>query len=163
GADGGADAESEAALLERGPTQIRHGGRAVTAHDYEDLTRRVSPEVARAMCVPLYDLAADSAMRHRKPGALSVIVVPRSSAPRPFPSSNLLLQVQSALQDLAPSAAAVTVLGPEYAPADVVVVIAVLDPDGVNDVKLGVTLAVERYLHPISGGLDETGWDFGCV
>jgi predicted phage baseplate assembly protein len=160
-ADGGADEESVAALLERGPTQIRHGGRAVTTQDFEDLARRVSPEVARAMCVPLYDLVADSAMQNRKLGVVSVIVVPQSAEPKPFPSSDLLLRVQSALRSSVPPAADVRVLGPEYVAADVDVSIAVTDPDTVGDVKLAVTLAINHYLHPVNGGLDESGWEFG--
>jgi len=163
GADGGADAESECALLERGPTQIRHGGRAVTKQDFEDLAKRVSPKVARAMCVPLYDLIADPTMQDRKPGTVSVIVVPQSSEPKPFPNSDLLLQVQSSLESLCPTTTTVNVLGPEYAAADVEATIAVLDPDTAGDVKLGVTLALKRYLHPLTGGRDQTGWDFGCV
>jgi len=160
-ADGGADEELAAALLERGPTQIRHGDRAVTTQDFEDLVRRVSPAVARAMCVPLYDLVADSATREPNPGVVSVIVVPQSTEPMPFPSSDLLLRVQSALQSSCPPATDVKVLGPEYVATDVDVTIAVDDPDSIGDVKLGVTLAIQGYLHPVNGGLDERGWEFG--
>ena len=55
-AAGGAAAELLAALLEREPRKLRHRGRAVTLEDYEDLAKLASPDVARAKCVPLYDL-----------------------------------------------------------------------------------------------------------
>jgi predicted phage baseplate assembly protein len=58
-AAGGADAESLGSLIERAPRSIRHNGRAVTVEDFEDVALLASPEVARARCIPLRNLASD--------------------------------------------------------------------------------------------------------
>ncbi|MCM0593898.1 MAG: baseplate J/gp47 family protein [Gloeotrichia echinulata DEX184] len=52
-ATGGANAEIIESLIERAPRTVRHGTRAVTFEDFEDLAMLATPEVARAKCVPL--------------------------------------------------------------------------------------------------------------
>jgi predicted phage baseplate assembly protein len=99
-ATGGADAEPIERLVERAPRDVRHGGRAVTIEDYEDLAQLASPAVARAKCVPLSDLVADVLDPSPKTsGEVSVIVVPRSSDAKPLPSVELLRTVQDSLDD----------------------------------------------------------------
>jgi hypothetical protein len=50
-ASGAADQESMERVKERGPKQLRHRGRAVTAQDIEDLAFEASPDVARARAI----------------------------------------------------------------------------------------------------------------
>ena len=157
----GGDAEDNQALLERGSRGVRHGGRAVTAQDYEDLARLASPEVAKAKCVPLFDLTARFADRHRRPGVVSVIVVPRADEPRPMPGAELLGCVLDYLRSLSPPTVEIIVVGPEYVQVDVTTEIAVEDPDSVTQVELAVKLALTGFLHPLTGGPDGRGWDFG--
>jgi hypothetical protein len=52
-AAGGADAEPVDRVRVRGPLGLRHGGRAVAAEDYADLAAAASPDVARALAVPV--------------------------------------------------------------------------------------------------------------
>lgn len=52
-AGGGADAEPVERVRVRGPVVLRHGGRAVAAEDYADLATTASPDVARALAVPV--------------------------------------------------------------------------------------------------------------
>jgi hypothetical protein len=162
-ATGGAEAEAEADLLERGTRVLRHNHRAVTVEDFEDLAVLASPGVARAKCVSNHDLTEDPLCRHRRPGIVSIIVVPRSAEPRPRPSAALLSDVRSFLEDhCAPTVAGMILLGPVYVTLDVTVEIAVNDIGIAGDVELAVTLALMRFLHPLTGGREETGWHFGA-
>ena len=167
-AAGGSDQESNEALLRRGPRGIRHGGRAVTVEDFQDLAMLASPEVALAKCVPLVDLKADPDSRHRIPGTVSVIVVPRSTSPKPLPSNELLDRVRSFLDASRPAAVAsvastgkLVLAYPEYVTIDIQLEIAVEDSDIASDVELGAKLALDRFLHPLTGGTAGTGWHFG--
>jgi len=160
-ADGGADAEAVPELLERGPRVIRHGGRAVTPEDYEDLAMVASREVARAKCVPLHDLANDPDAAHLKPGVVSLIVVPHSMDTRPSPGSELLNRVRSFLDIRRTPTAHLVLVGPEYIRIDVEVEIGVGDPDTASEVELRVKRALDHYLHPVTGGRDNAGWNFG--
>ena len=119
-AAGGADAEALDSLLQRAPRTIRHGGRAVTMEDYEDLAILASPEVARARCVPLRNLIEDPlGQQPAARGEISVIIVPRSSEAKPQPSLELLSRVQDYLEAHSVPTANVSVVGPLYVRVEV--------------------------------------------
>jgi predicted phage baseplate assembly protein len=160
-ASGGADAEALDSLITRAPRTIRHRDRAVTLEDYEDLAMLASPQIARARCVPLYDLAADPDATQPLPGTVSVMIVPRSASPKPLASLELINRVQSHLDaHRIPTSDLVTV-GPDYVRVDVQVEIALTSLDLASAVEMAVTAALRGFLHPLTGGLGGTGWDFG--
>jgi hypothetical protein len=160
-ADGGADGETESAIVERGSRTLRHGHRAVTKEDFQDLARLASFEVARARCVPLFDLEQDPDTNQRRPGTVSLIVVPKSAEGAPMPSSELCERVREFLDKSALPLLKLVVVGPEYVEADVEAVLAVEDIDRANEVELATILVLQRYLHPLTGGPAGTGWGFG--
>jgi hypothetical protein len=161
-ATGGVDAETLDALLGRAPRAIRHRGRAVTPEDYEDLARLASPAVARARCVPLRDLVDDPLdERSAVPGAVSVIVVPRSDADRPQPDVILVERVQATLAAQSVPTATVIVVGPLYIRVDVTVRIALTSLDVADAVQGAAMHQLAAFLHPLTGGQNGAGWDFG--
>jgi len=160
-ASGGSDPEQTVATLERGPRLLRHRGRAVTAQDFEDLARLASREVAGAKCIPQFDLVAHPNADRRMPGLISVVVVPRSDDPKPVPSSDLLDRVYSFLESRRLATTELVVVGPEYVRVDVDAEIVVERLDNASDVERKVTQAIKCYLHPVHGGPNRSGWDFG--
>ncbi|MCB9101767.1 MAG: putative baseplate assembly protein [Anaerolineales bacterium] len=161
-ASGGAEPETPSTLLERAPRTIRHRERAVTWEDYEDLARLASPAVARAKCVPLGNLT--KAPLDPKPavdGTVSVIIVPSSDQPKPLPSQELLNRVRQYLQDHGPATAAVSVVGPLYLQIKVVAEIVPVSLEQVRTVERAIDEKLTHFLHPLTGGLDGNGWDFG--
>lgn len=160
-ATGGANAEDTASLVERAPRTLRHGGRAVTIEDYEDLSKLASPEVARVKCVPLYDLAIDPDATEQRLGFVSVIVVPRASEPKPVPSLELLGRVRDYLDQRRTPSADISVVGPDYMRVDIEATLGVASLEGAADIEAAVTRTLSRFLHPLTGGLDGRGWDFG--
>jgi hypothetical protein len=66
-AAGGADPEPVERVRVRGPLGLRHGGRAVAAEDYADLAATASPDVARALAVPVPVNPLDVAWIHPAP------------------------------------------------------------------------------------------------
>ena len=160
-ASGGANAEALDSLITRAPWTIRHRNRAVTLEDYQDLAMLATPEVARAKCVPLFDLAADPDATRQAPGTISLILVPRSVDPKPLVSLELLDRVQSYLDAHRIPTADLVVVGPDYVRVDVRVEIALSSLDVASKVEAAVTAALGKFLHPLTGGLDGAGWDFG--
>jgi hypothetical protein len=160
-AGAGGDAEDNRALLERGSRGVRHGGRAVTAQDYEDLARLASPQVARAKCVPLRDLAADPSGKCRKLGVVSVVVVAESDDPRPVPGTQLLTSVLNYLRACSPATACVVAVPPEFVQVDVRADIVLSRPDRAAEIQLAVKTKLLSFLHPLYGGANRTGWGFG--
>lgn len=159
-AAGGAEAESHASLLERAPRELRHRQRAVTREDYEDLAMLASPEVARALCVPLFDLAQDPDASQSKSGVVSLIIVPRSGR-KPAPGMELISRVQSYLDAHRYPAMDLVIVGPDYVRVDVEAELAVATLEGAGEVEQAAQAALARFLHPLTGGLAGEGWAFG--
>jgi len=161
-ATGGADAEPLESVLDRVPREVRHGGRAVTLEDYEDLARVASPEVARAKCVPLANLAVDP-LSELPPtrGDVSLIVVPRSTDAKPLPSLELIRRVEEYVQSLSVPTINLSVVGPLYVRVDVKAQVGVVSLAGATAVLADIQQRVAGFLHPLTGGMDGTGWDFG--
>jgi hypothetical protein len=160
-AAGGSSAETNADVRVRAPRTLRHGGRAVTGEDYEDLARLASPEVARAKTVPLRLLLSDPLGAKTVAGALSIVILPRSSDFKPLPSAQLLARVQEFLLARQAVNADVDVVGPLYVRVDVTLEVALVRLDGASQVEQAIRARLAAFLHPLTGGRDGTGWDFG--
>ncbi|KQV73498.1 hypothetical protein ASC64_18860 [Nocardioides sp. Root122] len=157
-ASGGAEVEPLAAALRRGPSLLRHRRLSLTERDVEAIAAESSPAVVRARAVGAQD-------RHGRPlpGAVRVVVVPRDGSRQPRPGPALLAVVKDAIVASSPAVATrrVTVEGPAYLAVGVSVTVVPQYPDEAGAVREGVVRALEVFLHPLAGGPDGTGWDFG--
>lgn len=159
GADGGADGESPVTVKDRGPETLRHRWRAISAKDYEAMARESSPAVAAVRVLP-----ATASNLRPAPGRVTVIVVPQSQDPRPQPSLELRQHVHAYLAARLPGtlpASHVAVIGPTYLAvgATALAVPRVRGEAGLVADRLKAALF--RFLHPLSGGPEAHGWDFG--
>src|SRR5262249_1540236 len=94
-------------------------------------------------------------------GEVSVIIVPRSSEAKPQPSLELLARVQDYLEAYSVPTSRVSVVGPLYVRVDVALEIALVSLEGASAVDQAVRQKLADFLHPVTGGLDGAGWDFG--
>jgi len=159
-AEGGADAETAQQVAVRGPRSVRHRGRAVLAADYETMAREASPSVAMARALPGRDPSGLTT-----PGWVTLVIIPHSAEPRPYPSFGLRESVrtyvaQRATGDLA-AAEQIFVTGPDYQPVDVEAAIVPLDPSQAGAVERAVHDAVAGFLDPLRGGPGGQGWTPG--
>jgi hypothetical protein len=152
-ATGGADAEPLEAVRDRGPRLLRHGNRAVTIGDVEDLARDASPAVARVLGVP--------ATNSSDAGSVGVVVVPSSGARQPLPSIELLERVRVYVEQRLPLNARVWVAGPGWARIDVTAEVVAISPEQAGDVSTAIYDTLERFLHPLTGGPQGGSWAFG--
>ncbi|HVA75793.1 MAG TPA: putative baseplate assembly protein [Acidimicrobiales bacterium] len=160
-ATGGVDGEDIEEAKVRGPIVLRTLNRAVTAEDYEQLARQAAPETARVHAVPA--LAPEDA------GGVRVLVVPsvaddedgRLSFERLVPPAETLSNIASALDLKRTIGARVMVEPPSYQGVTVVAMMRARPWADANRLQDNATRALYRYLHPISGGLQGTGWPFG--
>jgi predicted phage baseplate assembly protein len=158
-ATGGVDGEDIEAAKVRGPILLRTRDRAVTAEDFEHLSREAAPELARVHCVVAGD-GPDA-------GAVRVLVVPAvSSAGKvPFedllPSEATLGRVARRLDESRLIGTRISVEPPVYRGVTVVARLraqARTDPARLQD---AATEALFGYFHPTRGGPDGDGWPFG--
>jgi Baseplate J-like protein len=161
-ASGGVDTEPQSDAVNRGAEQLRARDRAVTPADYATLARRApGAEVARAHGVA--GLHPD----HPGvpiPGVVGVLVVPpdRTTGSPPLPTAAELEAVAAFLvREAAPAGVQVVTAAPRYHLVAVEARI-VLDPaEDQADVIRAATAALDRYLHPLTGGESGSGWPFG--
>jgi predicted phage baseplate assembly protein len=159
-ARGGVDGETLSEAKVRGPVQLRTRNRAVTAEDFEVLTREAAPGICRVRCVP--DTEED------QPGCVRVLIVPSVDAPDGrvrledlLPSDELCATIEAHLDERRMVGTRVRVEPAQYAGVQVHARIAVqphADPAAVADAAL---TTLYRYLNPVSGGSGGNGWAFG--
>lgn len=149
---GGADGDTRDVIATAGPARVRANGRAVDASDLGTLAEESSPQVARAR-----------ALVDQGP-AIRITVLPRSAAPRPVADPALLDRVRVGVTAacLAPLASRLTVAGVDYLPVAVTAQITSTVPIDQRLVfQQAVADRLTRFLHPVFGGLDGTGWGIG--
>lgn len=156
-ARGGVDAESVDEVKVRGPRTLRTGQRAVTASDYEQLTREASPQVARARCM-VPDSPADP---------IRVLVVPTSDRdPQSFTLDDFALTnelfgvVRDHLDARRTLGALVRISAPYYQGVSVIVRLRAAAGRAPAAVRERAAEAIARYLGPLHGGPQGTGWPF---
>lgn len=159
-AEGGADGEPASAVLDRGPRTVRHRGRAVAPADYETLAVQASPAVKMVHAIP-----GRSPSGQTLAGWVTVLIVPGSLDAQPYPSFGLREQVRKYIEARAPADLAalrrIHVTGPTYLPVGVTASITPVDPSQAGAVEQSVRNALGRFLHPVFGGPNGTGWDLG--
>lgn len=162
-ADGGADAESLAAVRERGAQVLRHRGRAVAAGDVAWLARQAAgTRVARAVCLPNVD-----ATLAPSPGWLTVLVVPAGPGPAPRPTPGLVGEVAGYLAErcgvplTGPGPGRINVVGPDYVQVAVDADVVPRHLAEADLVTARMVAALDAFLHPVTGGPDGTGWPLG--
>jgi len=159
-AEGGADGEAPGAVLERAPRTVRHRGRAIEGADYEVLAVEASPAVRIVRAIPGRNPAGQLL-----PGWVTVLIIPYSKDPRPYPSFGLREHVRQYLESRAPVDLAglrrIRVTGPTYLPVGITATVVPLDPSQAGVVEKSVRDRLERFLHPLFGGPGGAGWDLG--
>ncbi len=159
-AGGGADMESLDETLRRGPQSLKNRNRAVTAEDYEWLTREASQFVARVKCLPNRNNVGQF-----EAGWVTVIIVPDGKDERPQPNPQMLTSVANYLGQrcvnsvFAPRHLHVT--GPIYVEVGVSAEIVPVAIDMIATAEGKALAALKTFFHPLTGGAEHRGWEFG--
>ncbi|MGH3825814.1 MAG: putative baseplate assembly protein [Pseudonocardiaceae bacterium] len=159
-ASGGVDGEDVANARARAPLFLRARRRAVTSGDYESLAREADPRAVRVRC--LTSQSADAAL-------VRLVVLPalpgEPTEPVPYaalqPRPELLTTIAAYLDERRVLGTRLVVEPPAYRWIRAVATVRLgplADPDRVTQQALG---ELYRYLHPLYGGPDGSGWPFG--
>ena len=161
-ASGGIDGETIEEAKVRGPLLLRTRDRAVTASDFELLTRQAAPEIARVRCVEAG--AGD-------PGAIRILVVPRTDSADDVgsrirfdqlqPTAPTLERIAAYLDERRVIGTRVVVEVPSYQGVTVVARLRTRRNAAAAVVEQRAEEALFAYFHPVTGGPDGGGWPFG--
>jgi hypothetical protein len=163
-ADGGADTATVEQMLEIGPAKISHRNRAVTVEDFEWLAKEASRKVVKVRCLP-----NTNNKKHTEIGWVTLIIVPDSLEDQPKPSLALKRKVQKYLEACCANTLTsgehmvghIYVDGPSYVEIGVSVDVFVTSIDVVSEVEREVRKKLNAFFHPLTGGPEGKGWDFG--
>jgi predicted phage baseplate assembly protein len=155
---GGAAAELLRPGRDRGAQLLRHRGRAVSREDYEWMAQGASSEVARVRALPL-----EGAQGHGARGCVGIVLVPHSQQAQPVASPELERTVLDALAQCVPAGivGGIRIVAPSYVAVSVRAEILPVNAHEAGRVEALVRLRLRQFLHPLAGGHDGHGWDFG--
>ncbi len=161
-AAGGCDLGTVDEAIIRGPKLFKHRNRAVTAEDFEWLTRSAHPNVAKVKCLPNVNVKLEKA-----PGALSIVVLPKSGIGQGSHFQALKRTVEASLLEKAASNLAfpgnLQVMEPALLEIGVQAKVWVSHMDEVVRVERDIIRKLNAFLDPLSGNSDGQGWDIGEI
>ncbi|HYN44634.1 MAG TPA: putative baseplate assembly protein [Candidatus Limnocylindrales bacterium] len=159
-ADGGADTATLDEMMEIGPARISHRDRAVTPQDFEWLARQASRKVVKVKCLPNTNNKG-----LKETGWVTVIIVPESTEAMPCPSIELRKKVRQDLEAHSANTLAskkhINVGSPSYVEISVSVDVFVTSIDKASQAERDVKKELDAFFHPLTGGPEGKGWDFG--
>lgn len=159
---GGADIEIIGNALDRGSHYIRNRGRCITEEDYEYIAKEASRSIVRARCIP--DMNGD---REFEPGCITVIIIPSTADNKPVPSLQLKTQTADYLEQHAAAAVIASdnlyITGPSYLKVSVEATIIATKMEDIPGIEQDAYSGLKNFLHPLKGGYEGTGWDFGKI
>ncbi|UFH59986.1 baseplate J/gp47 family protein [Sulfurovum mangrovi] len=122
--------------------------KAVTLDDFEYLTLQY-PRVAKV-----------KAKADKEANRVSVVVVPESREHDPRPSEAVKKKIAAYLQERALLTTEVSVVSPDYSTVNVKIEAKTRyhDPDKLKSL---IRDRLQEYLHPVYGGKEKSGWEFG--
>lgn len=156
--EGGSEAESLERLVERATVKLKHRDRAISRADFIYLTNESSEKIAKVNVLSGSDGKGKSV-----PGLMTVVIVPYLPESRPAPTGELIQVVEAYLKKRAPNVGKLKVVGPLYYQVNVSISIIAKNLEALNEVEGNVKTRVEVYLHPLKGGKNWDGWDFGQI
>ena len=153
GAVGGTDPWTFDQIVDLGPQAIKNRGRAVSVEDYEWVTMAAFGQVARAKGLATKKPGPGGVLLF-KPGAVSLVVVPKGPQRTPQPPRGLLRRIEAYLRRRAFGTiiAEIYALPPLYTEVSIAATVKAAKPQEISVLPQRVVQALEAFFHPLTGG-----------
>ncbi len=154
---GGVDAEPVDNAKRRGPHSLRAGGRAVTVDDFERLASEADPAIARVRCLP----PETTGNPIRLLLAPHVERAPETLVLDDFAlTSGMVARVSEHLDERRILGTSIEIGTPFYQGVTVAALLAARPGRPVTLVRERALATLYRYVNPLTGGPNGTGWPF---
>jgi hypothetical protein len=150
-AHGGADGETIESVKARGPNIINHRNRAVTLQDFERITLESSTNIKRVK-------------GYTEGNEVHIIVVPVGIDDQPRPSLTAKESIERHLTKCCINTVLpqnIIVEPPVYVPVNTSISVVPVSMEQIVPVQKTIQKSLNKFLHPITGGTDGNGWEFG--
>ena len=157
---GGLDTETLEESIERCSARLRHGNRAVTARDYEELAMEASRDLQKVRC-----FGGINGKGEKEAGAVALVIYPRNKQG----DNNLFHAVQEDIRKyLAPrmdqgilERKKFYITEPKLVEVCVRAEVTVENFQDIFKVRRSGQESIRAFLDPVNGHFDGTGWDIG--
>lgn len=157
-AGGGTEPETLEQAIYRAQRELKKIVRAVTSEDYEHLVRNTPGiRVARVKAIPGYHRSQPRVV----PGIVTVVVIPEHAEKKPLPDKDFIKAVYRHLDIHRMLTTEVFVMPPEYIEVSIVTSIEIKKESDPEKVRKNVKESLGKFLHPLTGWTDGSGWPFG--
>ncbi len=159
---GGCDQEQMQEALKRSSAALRHGYRAVTVRDYEDLALEADRSVCRAKCFSGRNESGD-----REYGQVTLVVLQKDFENGRKYFDEVRARIMNDMKERIPPQLtkrnAFHIIEPNYLELSVSVTLQVAEYSQVFDVRSGVKKRLEQFLNPVTGNYSGAGWEIGSI
>ncbi len=159
---GGCDQETYQQAIARGGAAMRHGGRAVTARDFEALTLEATRNILRAKCFSGRDDTGK-----RVPGRVTMVVLLRdyenTSQMMPTIRTQVMEHITSRCGGNLAAMGHFQVVAPQFLELCVKAELTVGDFNQVFPVRERIEQRLEEFLNPLTGNFNGKGWEVGII
>lgn len=159
---GGADQETLSEALARNAAALRHGYRAVTTTDYENLALEATRNILKAKCFSNFNQYGK-----RQPGSVTLAVLQKDFINGRDYFENIKEQVTDYIKKRICGNVAVMsrfeVVEPQFLELCVKVEIQVSDFSEVFNTKETILERLEGFINPMTGNFDGGGWEIGTI
>lgn len=169
--EGGKDEETLDDAKLRAPQVIRSRSRAVTEVDFEFIARETpGARIRRAKALPLHHPQIEpmrpagaglASTAVPVPGVVTVIVVPEGLGAKPMPTEETLRGVGKWLNAHRLITTEVYVAAPRYRKVEIELRVIAAPAANSAIVQDALTKKLLAYFHPLRGGTEGMGWEFG--
>ncbi len=147
----GADAETIDEVIQRGPQLINHRNRVVSLHDFEQLAAQASADIKRTK-------------GYISGREVHIIVVPDSLDEQPVISQPEREKIEVYLTERCLNTVLpheIVIDNPKYIPIDTSIKVIPVSMDKAVSAKNAVMEQLKSFFHPLKGGTQGAGWEFG--
>lgn len=154
---GGTETETDEQIIQRLTSSFFHQSRAISPYDYEQLAKEASPHVCKAKCYPNTNMVGAYAHGH-----ICLVLLCKNAAQDAFEA--LSHEVRHYLDSRCPpGSGTLHIIRPVNIEVDVTASAAIVRPEAALTVKTAINSALARFLDPVNGDLDGTGWEIGAL
>lgn len=158
----GCEQEQVQEAIERNSAALRHGYRAVTTEDYENLARAAARNICKAKCFSNRDDKGN-----RECGHVTLVVLQKDyEAGRKYfdsVSNQIMGYMKNRVSAQLIEQNRFHITEPDFLELSVSVSVRVSEYDQVFEVRTGIRERLDEFLNPLTGNYHKKGWEIGTI
>lgn len=159
---GGTAQETVQEAVNRTAAWLRHGERAVTARDYEDLAREACSNIIKVKCFSNYNIFGE-----KEYGCITLVILQKDFEEGRSYFEGVKMQVWNYITERMSTyiytAKKMQVIEPRFLEIDITAELLVEDYNQVFETRREAEQKISEFLHPVTGNFNRKGFEIGVL